>query len=129
VRDASSGGELDLRVAAELLPAIADPADRLGERLVARHPQLVLEVDVRGRDEYVEVGPLRDPDCLDRFSGVTVAAAGQRGGPRRPGPPFAIRLTASQSPGEAAGKPASMTSTVEADEAGAPPPASRAGGF
>ena len=73
------GRELDLRVATQLLPSVADPADRLGERLVARHPQLVLEVDVRGRDEDVEVRTLRDPDRLHRLLRIAVAAAGERG--------------------------------------------------
>ena len=60
------------------LAAVADPADRLGERLVAVDPELVLEVDVARRDEDVEVRPLGDLDRLDRPLRVAVAAAGER---------------------------------------------------
>ena len=73
------GGELDLGVAAQLLAAVADPADRLGEGLFAGQLELVLEVDVAGRDEDVQVGPLGDLDRLDRPLRVAVAAAGERG--------------------------------------------------
>ena len=72
------GGELDLRVAAELLPAMADPLHGLGQRGLAVHPELVLEVDVARRDEDVEVGSLRDLDRLDRALRVAVAATGKR---------------------------------------------------
>ena len=72
------GGELDLGVAAELLAPVADPADRLGERRLAVDPELVLEVDVAGRDEDVEVRPLGDLDRLDRPLRVAVLAAGER---------------------------------------------------
>ena len=72
------GGELDLGVAAELLAPVADPADRLGERRLAIDPELVLEVDVAGRDEHVEVRPLGDLDRLDRPLRVAVPAAGER---------------------------------------------------
>ena len=71
------GAELDLGVAAELLAAVADPADRLGEGRVAIDPQLVLEVDVARGDEHVEMRPVRDLDRLDRPLRVAVAAAGQ----------------------------------------------------
>ena len=73
------GAELDLGVRPERLAAVADPADRLGERLVARDAELVLEVDVARRDEDVEVRPLGDRDRLDRPLRVAVAAAGERG--------------------------------------------------
>ncbi len=106
------GAELDLGVAPELLPAVADPADRLGERLLAGHPELVLEVDVARRDEHVEVRSLGDPDGLDRPLRVAVAAAGERRDGDVLRVSLAIRWTASKSPGEAAGKPASMTSTL-----------------
>ncbi len=72
------GGELDLGVATELLAAVADPADRLGQRGLAVDPELVLEVDVAGRDEHVEVRPLGDLDRLDRALRVAVLAAGER---------------------------------------------------
>ena len=72
------GGELDLGVASELLAPVADPADGLGERRVAVDPELVLEVDVAGRDEHVEMRPLGDLDRLDRALRVAVLAAGQR---------------------------------------------------
>ncbi len=42
-------------------------------------PQLVLEVDVAGRDEQVEVRPLGDADRLDGALRVAVAAARERG--------------------------------------------------
>ena len=71
------GRELDLGVAPELLAPVADPADRLGERRLAIDPELVLEVDVAGRDEHVEVGPLGDADRLDRALRVAVLAAGE----------------------------------------------------
>ena len=74
---ASIGAELELGVAAQLLAPVADPADRLGERLLAGHPDLVLEVDVAGRDEHVEVRPLGDADGLDRALRVAVPAAGE----------------------------------------------------
>ena len=73
------GGELDLGVAAELLAPVADPADRLGERLVAVDAQLVLEVDVARRDEDVEMRALGDADRLHGPLRVAVLAAGERG--------------------------------------------------
>ena len=91
------GGELDLGVATELLAPVTDPADGLGERRLAVDPQLVLEVDVAGRDEDVEVRPLGDLDRLDRALRVAVLAAGQR----RHGDP------AASSPGRSAGRPRS----------------------
>src|SRR4029079_4870152 len=71
------GAELDLGVVAERLAAEAHPADRLGQRFVARDPELVLQVDVARRNEDVEVGPLGDADRLDRPLRVAVAAAGE----------------------------------------------------
>ena len=68
-------------------------------------------MDVAGGDEDVEVRPLGDPDRLDGPLRVAVAAAGERGHGDALGL-RAIRWTASKSPGEAAGKPASMTSTL-----------------
>ena len=106
------GRELDLGVAPELLAPVADPADGLGERGRAVDPELVLEVDVAGRDEHVEMRPLGDPDRLDRALRVAVLAAGQ-GGDGDPAagllgdPPDGLEVA-----GEAAGKPASMTSTL-----------------
>ena len=72
------GGELDLGVAPELLAPVADPADGFGERRLAVDPELVLEVDVAGRDEHVEVRPLGDLDRLDRPLRVAVLAARER---------------------------------------------------
>jgi hypothetical protein len=57
---------------------MAHPPDRLGQGLVAVHPELVLEVDVARRDEHVEVGPLGDLDRLDGSLGIAVATAGER---------------------------------------------------
>ena len=71
--------ELELGVAAQLLAPVADPADRLGEGLLAGHPDLVLEVDLAGRDEHVEVRPLGDADGLDRPLRVAVPAARETG--------------------------------------------------
>ena len=72
------GAELDLGVAAELLAAVADPADGLGQRGLAIDPELVLEVDVARRDEDVEVRPLGDLDRLDGALRVAVLAARER---------------------------------------------------
>ncbi len=73
------GGELDLGVAAQLLAPVAHPADGLGDGLLAGQLELVLEVDVGGRDEDVQVGPLGDADRLDRPLRIAVAAARQGG--------------------------------------------------
>jgi hypothetical protein len=73
------GAELDLDIAPELLAAIGDPADRLSECRLAIDPELVLEVDVAGRDEHVEMRPLGDLDRLDGALRVAVAAARERG--------------------------------------------------
>jgi hypothetical protein len=72
------GAELDLGVRPEPLAAVADPADRLGEGLVARQAELVDEVDVARRDEHVEVRPLGDRDRVDGALRIAVAATGQR---------------------------------------------------
>ena len=79
VREASSAENSISASRAERLAAVADPADRLGERLVAVDPELVLEVDVARGDEDVEVRPLGDADRLDGPLRVAVAAAGERG--------------------------------------------------
>ena len=73
------GRELDLGVAAQRLARPARPTCGVGERLLARHLELVLEVDVAGGDEQVEVRPLGDPDRLDGALRVAVAAARERG--------------------------------------------------
>ena len=104
-------GELDLGVPPELLATVGHPAHRVGERLLAIDAQLVLEVDVAGGDEH---GGGR--------SATLIASMARCGSPSRQRasaataiPPFvswAIRRTASKSPGDAAGNPASMTSTL-----------------
>src|SRR4029079_13760459 len=114
------GRELDLGVRPQMLAAVTDPADRLGQRLVAREAKLVLEVDVARGDEHVEVRPLGHGDRLAgplrvAVSAPAMAAAARCGSPSRrraraapaspPGVSWAIRRTASKSPGEAAGKP------------------------
>ena len=71
--------ELDLDVPAELAAAVGDPLHGLGERLLAVHPQLVLQVDVARRDEDVQVRPLGDLDRLDGALRVAVATARERG--------------------------------------------------
>ena len=73
------GGELDLGVAAQGLAGPLHPADGLGQGLLAGDAQLVLEVDVAGGDEQVQVGALGDADGLHRALRVAVLAAGQRG--------------------------------------------------
>ena len=65
--------------------AVADPLDGLRERLLAGHPDLVLQVDVAGGDEHVEVRPLRDPDGLHGALRVAVLAAGEAGDRDAPG--------------------------------------------
>ena len=112
MREASSAENSISASRPELLAPVADPADRLGERRLAVDPELVLEVDVAGRDEHVEVRPLGDPDRLDGPLRVAVLAARERRHGDPPRVSWAIRWTASKSPGEAAGKPASMTSTL-----------------
>src|SRR4029453_16934689 len=72
------GRELDLGIRPERLAAVADPADRLGEGLVAREAALVLEKDAACRDEPVEVRPLRDLDRLHGPLRVAVPASGER---------------------------------------------------
>ena len=106
------GAEFDLGVAAELLATVADPADRLGQRRIAIHPELVLEVDVARRDEHMEMRAMGDLDGLDRPLWVAIAATRERRDGDVLRVSWAIRRTASKSPGEAAGKPASMTSTL-----------------
>ena len=73
------GGELDLGVAAQGLAGPRHPADGLGQGLLAGDAQLVLEVDVAGGDEQVQVRALGDADGLHRALRVAVLAAGQRG--------------------------------------------------
>ena len=80
---------------------------------VAAH--LVLDVDVGRGDERVDARSLRVLDGVP--CGVDVARVGarqardDRSGRRGPNPARAIAWTASKSPGEEIGKPASMTST------------------
>ena len=113
VRRGVLGAELDLGVGPERLAGRSATHSTASASASSRSmPELVLEVDVARRDEHVEVRPLGDPDRLDGPLRVAVAAARER---RDRDPPFvsrAIRWTASKSPGEAAGKPASMTSTL-----------------
>ena len=71
------GAELDLRVGAQGLAAVANPAGRLHERLLAVEVQLVHEVDVAGGDEDVQVRPLGDADGLHGALRIAVAAASQ----------------------------------------------------
>ena len=71
------GAELDLGVRAERLAAVADPLHGRRQRLLAGDAQLVLEVDVAGGDEDVQVRPLGDADGLHGPLRVAVAAARQ----------------------------------------------------
>ena len=79
------GRELDLGIPAQLAPAVGHPADRLAKGLVAVDPELVLEVDVGGGDEDVQVGPLGGPDGLHGALRVAVLAARQGGYGHAPG--------------------------------------------
>ena len=72
-------GELDLRVGAKRLARPAHPAACLGQGLLAGDAQLVLEMDVAGGDEQVQVGTLGDADGLHGALGVAVLAPGERG--------------------------------------------------
>ena len=53
------GAELDLCVGTQALARVADPLDRGLQGLLSRHLQLVLEMDVAGGDEEVQVRLLR----------------------------------------------------------------------
>ena len=72
------GAELDLGVAAQGVAAVGHPLASGGQRLVAADPQLVLEVDVAGGDEDVEMGPLGDANRLDGALRIAVLTACQR---------------------------------------------------
>ena len=72
------GRELDLGIATQLLTSVADPAHGFGQGGGPVDPQLVLEVDIAGRDEHVEMGPFGDLDRLDGALRIAVPAAGER---------------------------------------------------
>ncbi len=80
VRDGVLGARTRSRHRAERLAAVARPsgAPRRAPGL-AVDAELVLEVDVGGGDEDVEVRPLGDPDRLDGPLRIAVAAASQGG--------------------------------------------------
>ena len=116
---ADLGGELDVgagRVHRRELdvvgvgPGQRDGRLRLALDVLARGLQLVLDVDVGGRDEGVDPRSLR---VLDRAPGgvdVSLVGAGEPAD-HRSLDLRAIASTASKSPGEVIGKPASITST------------------
>jgi hypothetical protein len=88
------------------------------ERLGAREAQLVLEVDVGCRQEGVDARP---PGAAHRLPGGVDVAARRAGQAADDGLAVAdLRRDglspAARSSGEAAGKPASITSTPEADQ-------------
>ena len=64
---------------ANTLAAVADPADRLGQRGLAIDAELVLEMDVARGDEHMEMRFVGDLDRLDRTLRVSVAAPRERG--------------------------------------------------
>ena len=114
------GHELDVGAAAVLgreldvvavLLGVRDGRAGLADDVLARGLQLALDVDVGGRDEGVDARAL---GVLDRVpGGVDVLRRACARGRRSPGPrpSLAIAVTASKSPGEVIGKPASMMST------------------
>ncbi len=79
------GTELDLGIGAEALARVADPLHGRREGFLARHPQLVLKVDVAGGDEEVQVRFLCRQQCVDTTLGVAVLAARQAGDGDAPG--------------------------------------------
>ena len=89
-------------------------AVHLLEHLLATHAQLVLEMDVAGRDEGVDARLRRV-----RFEGLTCGAldvhrgarAGEPQTPARAAPRATARTDLEESPSLAIGKPASITST------------------
>jgi len=90
-----------LHVAAErLCQAHAFP--RLLQTLLARDAQLVLQMNVRGRQEHVNAGMRGVLQRLPRALDVELAGAGQAGN-RGPTNAAAIARTASKSPSEAMG--------------------------
>ncbi len=103
------GRELD--VVAELARDL-HALDGAADDLVLRHVELVLAMDRAGGEEHVDAVPLR---ILQRASGreldVVAVAAREAADDRALRSRARSALTASQSPREAAGKPASMTST------------------
>ena len=113
VREASSGeNSTSLAVLARDLHAL----DRAADDLLLRHVELVLAMDRAGGQEHVQ--------AVARGVGASARAASsmssrvQRASPAMIGPctSRATALTASQSPREAAGKPASITSTPSSRE-------------
>ena len=88
----------------------ADGVGRAPEHLLAVHLQLVLEVDVAGRDEGVDARPARRRARPRRPRYVRSSA---RASPATitPGTSCATARVASKSPGEEIGNPASSTST------------------
>ena len=106
------GGELDLRVATQRLAGVRDPLDGGLERLLAGGPQLVLEVDVAGGDEQVQVRPLGGRAAPPRPAADRRPCSARGRPPRRPWSPSRSAGPPRSHPGEAAGKPASMTSTL-----------------
>ena len=110
--DVGPGGvhRRELDVVAELA-GVGDGGLRLALDVLAVGLELVLDVDVGGRDERVDPRPL---GVLDRSPrGLDVAPSGSAPARRSTGPETvrAIASTASKSPGEVIGKPASITST------------------
>ena len=103
------GRELDVR--AGVLAREAHRELRLLEHLVRRHAQLLLHVQRAGGDEGVDAPGLRALDRLDAALDVRVVGAAQAGHRRVLDHAWPPRCTASKSPLDAAGKPASITST------------------
>ena len=103
------GGELD--VVAVAARAWRTARSDLVEHLLAAHAQLVLEVDVAGRDEGVDARTARRPRAPARRARCPLLRCGRGRRPTSPRTSRAIACTASKSPSLAIGKPASITST------------------
>ena len=107
------GRELDVRAIARRPP---HARHRLANDLVLVHLQLVLAMDGAGGQEDVDPRPLGRTHGFPSAVDVFVAAAGQPAN-RRPADRLGDLATASKSPGEAMGKPASITSTPNSTSA------------
>ena len=102
------GRELD--VVAELARDL-HALDGRADDLLLRHVELVLAMDRAGREEHVDAAA--SPPAAIAFATSSMSSRLQRARPQMIGPctSRATAFTLSQSPREAAGKPASMTST------------------
>ena len=89
------------------------------QHLLAGHPELVLEMDVGGREERVNAWRFSAARTACAARSISLAFARASPATTDPLTRSAISLTASKSPGDAAGKPASMMSTPSSTSASA----------